>query len=812
MKYSLTLLFFALFIHSATGQNECGEPEAKAYQHGNWVRATVYNNGTLFTEDEGGDPGFLVPYDGENTPATLTRASLCLGGVDEAGHLRLSVGKEGGMWAGPYQDQPDLDEEACKNWDRVFQVSRYEILTHQADLADNGSIDLPILAVLGWPAKGNPYFETIFGFSLPDVDYDLAPFADVNGDGLYSPLLGDYPKLPQSEVIPSVMTYSIFNDALGTNALGSEPLEVEIHQTTWSYYCQQQKELNHTVFSSHRILAKGDTAIDSFRVGFFLDADLGCYTDDYIGTSPNLNTVYSYNADSSDGGPGTCPGGHQEYSNNPPVQAFTSLNYPLYRTIYYNVSGINNPNPITTEPETAEHYYQYLNGRWKDNSPLTFGGLGDDPTNNETFLMFPGNVFVPTQWSLWQLSSPPQYWRKPILSLAPGTLEPQQSITVDMAWIYVRNLQASHIVNVLEMEAAVPVVQAIYTEGFESICPGDNLCTEDCVWPGDANADGVVNSKDLVYLGIAYNTIGPSRLEPNFWSPKKGLTWAANWPNELNYKHADLNGDGIVDWVDLPWLEFYTGYKTPWFQSTPDLYQTGFDLFWEAHSTNNLEELEPGQTYFVLLRTNNVPKLHGISYQIEYDPNIISIFEFQANETACFPCLRRELPRTISSSGKAVLEFAHTKTDGEGTFGSTQKIQQLFRFELNDLPGGLPTSEIRVRIKNILGLDEDGHELDLGAEDLILRVNEQFVSTQEQVGDKDLQVLPNPSSGSFTLTSNRGSIDEVMLYTLDGQEMPIKRQTNGQQFYLQVLDPKPGIYLLSIQMNEQIHYERIIIQ
>ena len=52
----------------------------------------------------------------------------------------------------------------------------------------------------------------------------------------------------------------------------------------------------------------------------------------------------------------------------------------MRRFVYYNNSG----NPINGEPTTPPHYYNYMNGIWKNGQKMTYGGNGI--TGSEAFM------------------------------------------------------------------------------------------------------------------------------------------------------------------------------------------------------------------------------------------------------------------------------------------------------------------------------------------------------------------------------------------------------------------------------------------
>lgn len=78
-------------------------------------------------------------------------------------------------------------------------------------------------------------------------------------------------------------------------------------------------------------------------------------------------------------------------------------------------------------------------------------------------------------------------------------------------------------------------------------------CTgEDCVFPGDGNADGLVNSQDMLTIAQAYNQAGHSRTNAQTtFIGQHSSDWATTNPNNINHKYADTNGDGIINTSDL---------------------------------------------------------------------------------------------------------------------------------------------------------------------------------------------------------------------------------------------------------------------
>lgn len=74
----------------------------------------------------------------------------------------------------------------------------------------------------------------------------------------------------------------------------------------------------------------------------------------------------------------------------------------------------------------------------------------------------------------------------------------------------------------------------------------------DCVWPGDADVDGLANHFDLLTIGLYYGDAGPDRFDTdNSWNATYSFDWD-DVPTVGGYlpKWADCNGDGLINAAD----------------------------------------------------------------------------------------------------------------------------------------------------------------------------------------------------------------------------------------------------------------------
>lgn len=88
---------------------------------------------------------------------------------------------------------------------------------------------------------------------------------------------------------------------------------------------------------------------------------------------------------------------------------------------------------------------------------------------------------------------------------------------------------------------------------FGGIQPNIDCANVDLpVWPGDIGYDSIANNLDVVYLGMQYGEIGAFRPDANLnWEAQPMSDWTTWQNNGANTKHADCDGNGVVDAADL---------------------------------------------------------------------------------------------------------------------------------------------------------------------------------------------------------------------------------------------------------------------
>ncbi|GAB4131262.1 MAG: hypothetical protein Fur0041_01490 [Bacteroidia bacterium] len=375
----------------------------------NNIETIILNIGDNFWDTE--NTGYYrVPKSTQNR--TIFCQGTWMGGLDSGNILHQAAmtyrQSKQDFYPGPIDiNTQQTDSLTSYRFDRIWKLDKYQISVFQWQFAQGNvqsGLYTPPSDLTDWPAKGNY-----------NISNDLAPFVDVNQNGIYDPLTGgDYPVIKGDQEL-----FCVYNDIFGPHTeTGSKKLGVEIQFRAYAFLCNNVNDsdrvINYTTFYEYNIINRSDTAYHDFYFGSMYDTDLGDYTDDYAGSVPQSNAVFTFNGDNFDATANGIPG----YGNYPPVQSFVILDGPFAEP---NDSIDNNNNGTVDEPgekslltnsmswsfnatsfsgypQNEMHFYNYLRSIWKDNTHLTYSGNGHGGNQNVNHI-FNGLPYDTAAWS-----------------------------------------------------------------------------------------------------------------------------------------------------------------------------------------------------------------------------------------------------------------------------------------------------------------------------------------------------------------------------------------------------------------------------
>jgi len=471
--------------------SNCSAPKASRELWVNNVRTIIFNGGDMWWDLFGNTNAYYV------IPATSNRAqgasssfagAVWIGGLDAGGQLKVAAMtyRQNGIdfWPGPLDtSNASTNIDVCNKYDKIFQVSRVEVenfVTGGAAITQN---------ITDWPGNADP--------SLNQALY-LAPFEDVNGDGVYDPTSGDYPGYDvynkaakdnlgvcKTKLYGDYTLFWVYNDKGGIHSESQGvPIGAEVRAQAFAF--KTNDEINNMTFYSYEIHNRSSFQINKTYFTIWNDADLGYYLDDYVGCDTKRGLGFIYNANQNDnilfnGTPG--------YGDYPPALGCDFFRGPLAdaldgidndfdgtvdevgetiqmsKFLYYN-NNIGPFPPQTTNPDIAIHYYNYMTGFWKDGSPFTENGNaygGSTPVN----YVYDGDPVAGTGWTE-RTAGNLAGDRRFLQSAGPFTLKPGavNNVTFGMPWAQTAN-KGGNLESVTLLKNADDKAQALFDNCFK---------------------------------------------------------------------------------------------------------------------------------------------------------------------------------------------------------------------------------------------------------------------------------------------------------------------------------------------------------
>ncbi len=451
--------------------NTCKAASQSADLDINNVRTRILNGGDMWWDLN--NPRYEIPKVSDANSVrkhSLFAGALWIGGLGRGdGNLRMAAmtyrQRGNDFWPGTL-DMNDVstDPSRCEGWDKMYKVTREDLLKQQT----SGNTDIS-KNILDWPAYGNSSIP--FGTNQTT---DLAPYFDVDSVPGYNPYAGDYPildptrsadkNLPKDQ--PDQMIWFVYNDRGNVHSeTGGIPIGLELQTTAFAF--QTNDEVNNMTFYRTKIVNRGFEALDQTFFGEWVDADLGNYSDDYVGCDVGRSLGYCYNGDDNDEGV-------LGYGQNPPsigVDFFqgptdtSGIELGMGAFVYYN----NTSDPVNGNPDNAIDFYNLLQGKWMNGVCMKYGGNGVNGTVCTKYMFDDGTNPATASYPKWteKTSGNQPGDRRFLQSAGPFTLLPGavNNVTVGVVWARTTSGGATGSLNLLKL--ASDKAQKLFNNKFD---------------------------------------------------------------------------------------------------------------------------------------------------------------------------------------------------------------------------------------------------------------------------------------------------------------------------------------------------------
>lgn len=365
----------------------------------------------------------------------------------------------------------------------------------------------------------------------------------------------------------------------------------------------------------------------------------------------------------------------------------------------------------------------------------------------------------------------------------------------------------------------------------------------DCVWPGDANADGRVNSMDFLTMGLLEGFQGNMRNDRSTqWEEKLADNWVMSFPDDhslaadVNFKHADANGDGLIELSTDGQIVLQNAYMPA--EESHNSSPNGAILSLQHESTTILSEDTALIEYELKLDQNGGPvlDLYGLSFALDYnlplaqEPGLNLQNGWMGNAETLIIHDWNNFQNCLEG-GQRQLDIGLSRIDGQGATGSGKIGTLGIIVVVDDLAGEndiLGYVSLQITPRNPLILNSIGEFIPLNTTlsqvtsvvPLRLEKEENEGITEESFRSPEFPALtdflpyPNPFNEELTVSFSLEEDEEVLIQLRNLQGVLMKEWTEAyvagtHKSLLQFEDLPPGLYFLYLETENQRGVKRV---
>lgn len=334
---------------------------------------------------------------------------------------------------------------------------------------------------------------------------------------------------------------------------------------------------------------------------------------------------------------------------------------------------------------------------------------------------------------------------------------------------------------------------------------------EDCVWPGDADNDGVANNNDLLSIGLGFGTLGPSRANAsNLWIGQTSTDWNDTLPSGINMKYPDCNGDGIVNDNDTLAINLNYG------QTHNKTFETsGGGTLLSIELTQDTVPAGDTAYFNVMLgdSANPADSVYGLAFTFNYDSTLVDSGTVFVQWDNCWLGQKGVNLLTMSRDFHVVgqTDLAAARTDQVDTTGRGRLCTIGFVTIDNVSGKDLAAKALQVSLNKVKLINSKGLELDHFEEGDSIVVFDDGTSRPVPPAENMVDIYPNPSNGIYRVTSTDLPITGITLIDLTGKAVAHTQYASKQEVQLDATSLSQGIYTLEIELGSTRVRQKVVL-
>jgi hypothetical protein len=340
----------------------------------------------------------------------------------------------------------------------------------------------------------------------------------------------------------------------------------------------------------------------------------------------------------------------------------------------------------------------------------------------------------------------------------------------------------------------------------------------DTVWPGDADANHLVDNNDLLPIGLGYDSTGPLRTvaqQSILWQADSATLWSnyfTTYSPLVNFNNADCNGDGVINSDDT--LAIVTNFGLTHAKSggTGGPWRSGIPALKAVLSADTLYAGDTLTVTFVLGDSaNTVADFYGIAFTYNFDPLVVD---------STFTTMSFNDSWVGTSSNK--ISISKTFTDGE-IYAAVTRIDHVavsgygpiamasFKITTDNISGKTFSYYPNFgSISAITAIDQHGNKfpLNAGSDSSLVAFTPNGIPV---VQTETLHMQPNPAHDRVTISAGN-VIQEIRIIDIVGNEVINNTAINSKATSLNVSILSSGVYFVQVRTDKGAGTVKLVVE
>lgn len=333
------------------------------------------------------------------------------------------------------------------------------------------------------------------------------------------------------------------------------------------------------------------------------------------------------------------------------------------------------------------------------------------------------------------------------------------------------------------------------------------------VRPGDTNLDGVVNHFDVLNIGLGYGNSGDNRRNASLaWKDQPTSDWAQASPiSQVNYKHFDTDGNGLIELSDIQAIEVNWGRETQGITTEEPIQirGEGAPLYVQTQPIFPNGDLV---SFDIVLGEEDAKAqaVYGVAFSIVYDAMLNNNnIEIKFNSSWLGTPNEDLLVFQHNVPSEHRIDVALVRNDGQNRsgFGAIGQLEFLAPTYTGGNPPGSDTiATLPFQIENVRAIDAAEMEQPTTPMETMAVVDVSTGINNPAIVNK-VNVFPNPVKEILHIHASDVIIEKVFLYDVNGRLMIQKSNANA----IPVAGLPEGLYFCKIQTDKGLITKRIAV-